>query len=199
MADNSTPDSAAGNATANNDSAAGNAPESENNSQLLAADMLDKAVDKLDILVAKHFQEGASKLPDDARHQIAPDFPLYDAIQPDEAKGYLQAFDEFMAANPPARQRASVQELLDAHYRAMDDLRAMGDPSPERESDMLMARLALGAAASTKRYLDENTELISQLNDEVRERIMAAINHLQTYNSQVNEEMEEYLEQAKEK
>lgn len=104
-----------------------------------------------------------------------------------------------MADNPPVRQRSSLQELVDAHDRVIDDLREMGDPSPDRQRDVLVARMALGAAASTKRCLEENPELISQLDDELRDRAMAVINHLQTFNSKLNEKMEEYLEQAKEK
>ncbi|KAJ5973559.1 hypothetical protein N7481_010769 [Penicillium waksmanii] len=103
MADNATPGSAAGNVTSsNNDSAAGNAPEREDNPQPLTADMLDKAADRLDILVAKHFQEDAGKLPDDAHDQAAPDVPYLGLRDRDDNGDFkirdkLSALDEYLA------------------------------------------------------------------------------------------------------
>lgn len=82
-----------------------NAPQSKNNSQPLPIELLDNAVDRLDALVAKHFQEGAGELSDDAHHQATPGAPFQGLRHRDDngdfnMRSKLSALNEYMDTIP---------------------------------------------------------------------------------------------------
>ncbi|CAI7654060.1 unnamed protein product [Penicillium pancosmium] len=159
MADNATPGSAAGNATAKNDGAAGNAPESENNPQLLTADMLDKAVDRLDILVAKRFQEDTGKLPEDTHHQA--DVPYLGFLHRDDNGDFklrdkLSACDEYLATIPSmSADRAFLQNMMRTYDLSMENLAQEAQPYP------LELREAIATNAMMENMMKEEPSITS--------------------------------------
>ncbi|KAJ5408742.1 hypothetical protein N7509_002625 [Penicillium cosmopolitanum] len=171
MADNPTTGSAAGNATANNDGAAGNTPESENNPQLLTADMLNKAVGRLDIIVAKHFQGGADKLPDDAHHQAAPDAPYLGLRDSDDNGDFklrdkISALDEYLATIPSmSADRAFLQDMMRTYDLSMENL------AQEAQHYPLELRGAIATNAMLEKMMEEDPSITSNFDSEYLKKI----------------------------